>query len=433
MRRVSILAALVLASSLAAAPGVKKTAVTVDNNASCDISTSPAATLLLPRFEVEVDKPSNDAINTIFSIINTSRSPQIARVTIWTDQGYPALWFNVFLTGYDVQPISLYDVLVSGVIPDTGTKAAVGPKSAPNDSNTRLISTEGCLQGNVNLPPSLLADIRSMLTTGVAKGKECKVGTAHATAIGYVTVDVVNSCSLLSPLDISYYSQLLLFDNVLTGDYELINPDKNLGNYAGGNPFVHLKAIPEGGTAQSAVSPLPYTFYDRYTPTGARRVDRRQPLPSVFAARFIQGGTTAFSTDYVIWREGTMSATQDCAAASNATVPVTAVVRFDEDENPTSTAPAVSQSMPLTSSLSTASPFFPPLVGLGVSGWMFLNLDNRLGAQEKSPYSSNRASQNWVLISMRAEGRYGVAYDATAMHNGCTPAQAVAKTPGGPQ
>ncbi|HEV7922574.1 MAG TPA: hypothetical protein VGR02_17460 [Thermoanaerobaculia bacterium] len=433
MRRVCLLALLLLASSVAAAPGVKKTAVTTDNGASCDISTSPAATLLLPRFEVDVDKHPSEAMNTIFSVINTSRSPQIARITIWTDQGYPALWFNVFLTGYDVQPISLYDVLVSGLVPETGTRAAVGPKSAPNDANPKLISTEGCLQGNVALPPALMADIRSMLTTGVAKGKECKVGTAHDKAVGYVTVDLVNSCSLLSPLDITYYSQLLLFDNVLTGDYELINPDKNLGNYAGGNPFVHLKAIPEGGTAQSAASPLPYTFYDRYTPTGARRIDRRQPLPSVFAARFIQGGTTAFSTDYVIWREGTVSATQDCAAASNASVPVTSVVRFDEDENPTLNAPAVSQSMPLTSSLSTTSSFFPPLVGLGVSGWMFLNLDNRLAGQEKSPYSTSRPSQNWVLVSMRAEGRYGVAYDATAMANGCTPTQAVAKTPGGPQ
>ena len=427
------MAALVLASSLAAAPGVRKTAVTTDNDASCDISTSPAATLLLPRFEVEIDKHPSEAVNTIFTVINTSRSPQIARVTIWTDQGYPAMWFNVFLTGYDVQPISLYDVLVSGIIPDTGTRATVGPKSAPNDSNPRLISTEGCLQGNVNVPPALLADIKSMLTTGTAKGKECKVGTAHERAAGYITIDVVNSCSQLSPLDPSYYSQLLLFDNVLTGDYELINPDKNLGNYAAGTPFVHLKAIPEGGTAQSAASPLPYTFYDRYTPPGARRVDRRQPLPSVFAARFIQGGTTSFATEYVIWREGTVASAQDCAAASNAAVPVASVVRFDEDENPTTTAPAASLSMPLSSAVSTSSSFFPPMAGLGVSGWMYLNLDNRFASTEKGPYSTVRPSQNWVLVSMRAEGRYGVAYDATAMANGCTPSSVVAKTPGGPQ
>ena len=85
--------------------------ISTENNASCDITVSPAATLLLPLFEVEANKPVGDAANTIFSIVNTSRLPQIARVTIWTDYGYPALWFNVFLTGYDVQPISMYDIV----------------------------------------------------------------------------------------------------------------------------------------------------------------------------------------------------------------------------------------------------------------------------------------------------------------------------------
>src|SRR6188508_966518 len=73
---------------------------TIDNSASCDISTSPAATLLLPYFEVEIAKHVSEARNTIFTVINTSRMPQIARVTVWSDQGYPALWFNIFLTGY---------------------------------------------------------------------------------------------------------------------------------------------------------------------------------------------------------------------------------------------------------------------------------------------------------------------------------------------
>src|SRR5947207_9629718 len=89
-------------------PGVVIPPTALDNNASCDIGTFPAATLLLPYFEVEVRKHVKDASNTIFTVINTSRQPQIARVTVWTDYGYPALWFNVFLTGYDVGSISLY-------------------------------------------------------------------------------------------------------------------------------------------------------------------------------------------------------------------------------------------------------------------------------------------------------------------------------------
>ena len=53
-----------------------------------------------------------------------SRLPQIAHVTLWTDWSFPVLDFNIFLTGYDVQAINLYDIIVRGVIaPDAGTGA----------------------------------------------------------------------------------------------------------------------------------------------------------------------------------------------------------------------------------------------------------------------------------------------------------------------
>src|SRR5207237_8071257 len=130
----------------------------------------------------------------------------------------------------------------------------------------------------------------------------------------------------------------ILFDNVLTGDYQRINPDVVSGNYAGGNPLVHIRAVPDGGLAGSVGQQiLPYTFYDRYTPAGARHIDRRQPLPSVFAARWINGGPTGFATNYIIWREGVVGPTMDaCAYAKNATLPIKSsmIVRFDEHENP---------------------------------------------------------------------------------------------------
>src|SRR5438045_6904884 len=84
---------------------------TIDNNSSCDIGTYPAATLLLPYFEADGSKPVDRAANTLFTIVNTSRNPQIARVTIWTDYGYPAMWFNLYFTGYDAESLSLYDVI----------------------------------------------------------------------------------------------------------------------------------------------------------------------------------------------------------------------------------------------------------------------------------------------------------------------------------
>jgi hypothetical protein len=44
---------------------------------------------------------------------------------------------------------------------------------------------------------------------------------------------------------------------------------------------------------------------------------------------------------------------------------------------------------------------------------MYLNLDND---EADAPL----ASQNWVVVSMRAQGRYSVDFDAAWLANGCT-------------
>src|ERR1043166_6434110 len=86
---------------------------TTNNDDSCGIGTTPAATLLLPYFEVET---ATRATDTFFTIVNTGYLPQIAHVVVWTDWSYPVLDFNIFLTGFDVQPISMYDIIVNGII-----------------------------------------------------------------------------------------------------------------------------------------------------------------------------------------------------------------------------------------------------------------------------------------------------------------------------
>src|ERR1051326_7325863 len=54
---------------------------TTNNNDTCDIGTTPAATLLLPYFNV--DFGGGNTSNTIFTVVNTSRFPQIAHVVLW--------------------------------------------------------------------------------------------------------------------------------------------------------------------------------------------------------------------------------------------------------------------------------------------------------------------------------------------------------------
>src|SRR6185295_8324648 len=109
----------------------------------------------------------------------------------------------------------------------------------------------------------------------------------------------------------SYYTNEILFDNVLTGDYATI--DLGTPQYARGGPLVHIRATPEGGPAGTSppnpATSLPHTFYDRYIEgrtidriAVAPHLDRRQPLPSTFAAPWLDNGTVF--TLLTIWREG---------------------------------------------------------------------------------------------------------------------------------
>ena len=71
-----------------------------NNDDTCDIASSaPAATLLLPYFEVDFKSPQTTARTTLFTIVNVTDLPQIAHVVVWTDWSFPALDSNIFLTG----------------------------------------------------------------------------------------------------------------------------------------------------------------------------------------------------------------------------------------------------------------------------------------------------------------------------------------------
>src|SRR6185369_14451981 len=192
--------------SLAAQPA------TVNNADSCDVGVTPAATLLLPYFEVDTAAASGAGTTTLFTITNTSRYPQIAHVTVWTDWAFSVLGFNVFLTGYDVQTINLYDVVVRGVlVPGSLANPTGSPKpqgstagATPfdNTSNPNFIAS-GELNAGVTcadipgrLSQDLIDAVKNVLTTGTGfnvSGASCSRQLGHnhgARAVGYVTVDV---------------------------------------------------------------------------------------------------------------------------------------------------------------------------------------------------------------------------------------------------
>lgn len=390
-------------------------AATTHNDDTCDIATFPAATLLLPYFEVDLAGSDDVAFTTLFTVVNVTNTPQIANVTLWTDWAYPALSFDLFLTGYDVQAVNLRDVLVRGQLATPGNDISRrGSRSREDNPNFLPNAVAGCGNAPLNIDPVTLADVSAALATGrTASCPGQSVGAAHTRAAGYVTIDVVATCSTTLPNDAQYFDELL-YDNVLTGDYELVSPNRERGNFAGGSPLVHIRAIPEGGRAGTSVAThLPHTFYERLVgPVESRNLsDRRQPLPSAFLARYFQGGSGGFFTDVLFWREALTPGGALCDVyAMNQQIVLQPVVRFDERENPTVSVggPAMTR---VAERIPTVSSFFPPLTSGDIGGWIYLNLHN----------GRKRASQNWAVIHMSAEGRYSVAKDAAMLANGCTP------------
>lgn len=410
----TVFIALALLGSLTAS------AATTRNDDSCDIGVAPAATLLLPYFEVDLLR--RDAATTIFSITNTSHSEQIAHVTIWTDYAYPVLSFDVFLTGYDVQSINLYDLLALGrIAPPLGTGTTLSHRGRFSDANPELDVVHcGAI---ASIPPETLTRVQQALTVG--RVPDCDaVGTNHPQyASGFATIDVVGACnSQLTPADPAYYGGILRYDNVLTGDYQQIDARQNFAQAA---PLVHIRAIPEGGSAsERAADPqrykvnFPRTFYGRYQ-SGADRVsDARQPLPTVFAARWIAGGPGHYETNMIVWREGTAGPNAPCAAYRKLR-PFVEAVTFDDHENAASFAQfvcpvtcVVFERVLLSAGRYKMDDGTFPRVRDAISGWIYLNL---FDARTREP------AQAWVVTSMRAEGRYSVTMDAAALGSGCSP------------
>src|SRR3954462_9450270 len=126
----------------------------------CTIGLAPAATLLLPYFEVDPANPAG--LTTLLSSNNAAPQAVIANVTVWTDLGIATFSFPVYLTGYDVQTINLRD-LFNGSLPRT---ASAGQD--PQDS----ISPKGQYSQDINfascsalplpaLPAAFVAHLRA--------------------------------------------------------------------------------------------------------------------------------------------------------------------------------------------------------------------------------------------------------------------------------
>jgi hypothetical protein len=412
----------------------------------CTIDDVPAATLLLPYFEVDLDHP--DGINTLFSVNNSSANAALAHVTLWTDQAMPTLTFDVYMTGYDVQTISLRDVF-AGNLPRT---ADAGSDPGDTISHKGRISrdadfpgvTQPCTGAYVN--PALdgfhVAFLAAAHTGRRTPDSGRCMGAYYDDNIvrGYVTVDSVTQCSLLFPSSIGYFSGGIADNrNVLWGDYFYVNPAQS---FAQGETLVHIEACPSpsvgNGEGRCPFAPGKYTFYGRYASLAGQ--DQREPLATTFATRYALGGAFPGGTDLIVWRDSKalpvgLDGPYTCGTPHRPSwfpLSQSEVVAFDEQENPQDLCFQGDVVLPVG-----PEPACFPLAAQRVSaagdnviasdlalyaafGWLYLNLNATVGS-EIYPAPGSRAAQAWVTTLMDADGRFSVGYDAVQLDSACKP------------
>jgi hypothetical protein len=367
----------------------------------------PGATLLLPYFEVDLDNPNG--VQTLFSINNASATAVLAHVTIWSDLSVPMLFFDVYLTGYDIQTINLRDIFVNGQLPQTASdgqdpKDTISPQG-PVSQDINFASCSGILPYPTlqSISPLYIPHLQQGLTGGpspIFSGKCAGQALGDRIARGYVTVDAVNACNVLSPADPSY-QPFLTSQNVLWGDYFYVNSGQN---FAQGETLVSIEASP------TAFVPGNYTFYGRYN--GFTAADKREPLATTFAARYLNGGAFTGGTSLLVWRDSKVNQ-QSFACPAVAGRPSwyplghTQIVVFDEQEN----ANAPSSSAPFPAEANRTKVGSSNLPVPFTFGWIFLNL-NVPGA----PAPPDEA-QAWVTTVHDADGRFSVGYDAIQLDN----------------
>ncbi len=392
----------------------------------------PAATLLLPYFEVQFsgfsDPPILPGPNTRFSVTNASQHPVIVHLTLWTDWSVATLGFNAYLTGYDLMEVDLRALFAQGTIPGTShsnlTISPLGDFSKPTSPSTGVGAGVTSCDAQLPLPglPVFLRDHIRNAHTGQpssAVGGACS-GADHGDGLarGYITVDNVSLCTLDFPTDAGYFinggNGAASNENVLLGSYQFLDPSKDTG-FAG--PMVHIEASSD----DPRTGPGDYTFYARYS-AGA---DNREPLATSFFAPYING-----QTDLIVWRDTKLSQSPTSCLSPPSWVPLSQaqLLIFDQEENPEiplvppfPPLPAPPPPFPLaTTRVRVGSPDLPTIPSLG---WIFSNLDVDTGGLP----AFGSTAQGWITVV--SPFGLGVSQDGFALDNASAPSGATLPCP----
>jgi hypothetical protein len=385
---------------------------------TCAADVVPAATLLLPYFEVDLGNASGRT--TLFSVNNSVDRAVLTHVVLWTDLGVPTLSFDLYLTGFDVQTVNLRDVF-AGQLPRTASFGQDPTDSiSPQGEISRDVTFAGC--SGLLPPPAPSAAVvdhlrkaHQGLGSPLLEGKCAAQPWRDGVARGYVTVDVVNRCSSLTPASAGYFGPegVAAHDNVLWGDFYLVDP---AGNLAQGENLVRIESDP----ARFAGKP---SFYSRYV--NGTGTDGREPLPTVWAARYIHGGAFTGGTDFIYWRDSRQRVEAFPCNQPPAWYPIRLPKEehlswvFDEEENPDRYTTCV-----LSGPCLQPAPFPGESGRVAVGGaefpvpfdfgWWYLDM-------KAGPAASPVLTQSWVGAIHDAQGRFSVGLEADPLDDGCEP------------
>jgi len=386
----------------------------------------PAATLLLPYFEVDLGR--ENGATTLFSINNAAATAVLAHVVLWSDLSVPVFDFNVYLTGYDVQSFNLRQVIEDGILPQTASAGQdPGDTISPQGAFSQDINFASCnaiLPPPAKLPPDFLAHVQASLTGKFSRILGGCAGLDHGDQVarGYVTVDTVSNCTLRFPGDIGYFVAGGTGDatnqNVLWGDYFYINSAEN---YAQGETLVHIEA--SATDPETSVSGQ-YTFYGRYVNWSA--ADNREALASEFAVRYLNGGPFDGGSRLLVWRDSKVKQGAFKCGTTPSWLPLgqESITIFDEQEHaqapptfPFSPQPPTLGILPFPAEAQST-----PIGGADLPvpfpfGWLYLDLDTGVAAAGNNPAEDPGTAQAWVTVVMEDEGRSSVGFDAVQIRS----------------
>jgi hypothetical protein len=366
--------------------------------AQCAIQETPAATLLLPYFEVDLS--TSTGRTTQVTVGNAFYTPALVKAVVWTDLGVPIFSFDMYLGGYQDVQFDLRTILEGATLPQTSPPAGSYP------------SCNGFLPPAA-IPWSTLLTYQQALigAPAPAVGNLCAGRNLGDTvARGYVTFDVVNSCTLEIQSDPGVFAAggggLFSDNDTLFGDFTYVNTSLD---QAEAHPLVHIVA---DSTAQQTSLAGEYTFYGKFDAWTA--ADNREPLATEFAARYVPAGT-----DLIVWRDSKVSQGWFNCSSLPGWYPLGQEGLWDMADSGT------------YASLNTLKPFGAVAQRVHVggstlpvpysSGWLYMDLNTSVALAGNNPPVDGTVSQAWVLTSSTLGGQLHVGDQAIRYDSACRP------------